>query len=111
MVQTFFKECIWRDLRLLISALAIAAGKSFNGKFVPKNWFSDGVFYVTIADTDIESLKSLHTLFDKYLDQMLVKFEQNRMVWTIKNFDLFDKKIVSIFDKVLMPFWKICYFE
>ena len=40
--------------------------------------------YVTIADTDIESLKSLRTLFDKCLDHMLlVKFEQNRMVQTI----------------------------
>ena len=31
---------------------------------------------------------SLHTLFDKYL---LEKFEQNRMVRTIQNFELFDK--------------------
>ena len=33
------------------------------------------VFYVTIADADIGSLKSLHTLFDMYLGYMLVKFE------------------------------------
>ena len=50
------------------------------------------------------SLKSLHTLFDKYLNRMLVKFEQNRMVQNIPNFELFDKK--KIFDKVLTPFWK-----
>ena len=49
------------------------------------------VFYATIADADIGSLKSLHTLFDKYLDQMLVKFEQNCMVRNIQNFELFDK--------------------
>ena len=49
-------------------------------------------FYVTIADADIKSLKSLHTLFDKYLDHMLVQFEQYRMVQTIQNFELFDKK-------------------
>ena len=36
-----------------MSALATVAGKSLNGKFTPKNWFSDRVFYVTIADTDI----------------------------------------------------------
>ena len=53
---------------------------------------SDQAFYVTIADADIGSLKSLHTLFDKYLEQMLVKFEQNRMVRTIQNFLLFDRK-------------------
>ena len=42
---------------------------------------------------------------------MLVKFEQNCMVQTIQNFDLFDKKKkkkkeLTIFDKALMPFWK-----
>ena len=47
--------------------------------------FHSGI-YVTIADADIGSLKSFHTLFDKYLDLMLVKFEQNRMVQTIQNF-------------------------
>ena len=49
------------------------------------------VFYVTIAVADIGSLKSRHTLFDKYLDHMLVEFEQNRIVQTIQNFELFDK--------------------
>ena len=59
---------------------------------------------MTIADADIGGQKSLHT-FDKYLNHMLVKFEQNRMVQTIQNFELFDKKLSTIFDKVLMPFW------
>ena len=36
---------------------------------------------------------------------MLVKFKQNRMIRTIQNFELFDKKWL-IFDKVLTPFWK-----
>ena len=62
------------------------------------------ILYVTIADADIGSLKSLHTLFDKYLDPMLVKSEQNRIVRTIQNFELFDKKRLTIFDKVLTPF-------
>ena len=48
-------------------------------------------FYVTIADADIGSLKSLHALFGKYLDHMILKFEQNRIVRTIQNFVLFDK--------------------
>ena len=34
---------------------------------------------------------AIHTLFDKYLDHMLVKFEQIRMVRTIQNVELFDK--------------------
>ena len=50
------------------------------------------LFRATVANADTGSLKSLHTLFDKYLDHMLVKFEQNRMVRTIRNFELFGKK-------------------
>ena len=69
-----------------MSTLATVAVKIFNGKFTAKNCFSYRVFYITIADADIGSLKSLHTLFDKYLDHMLVKCEQNRMVQTIQNF-------------------------
>ena len=53
-------------------------------------------FMLHIADADIGSLKSLHTLFDKYLDHMLVKFEQNRMVQSIQNFELFDQKLFTI---------------
>ena len=74
-----------------MSALATVARKSFNCKFTSKI-DSGRVFYVTIADADIGSLKSLHTLFGKYLDHMLVKCEQNRMVRTVRNFVLFDKK-------------------
>ena len=59
-----------------MSALSTVARKSFNGKFTAKIDFPDRAFYVTIANADIGSLKSLHTLFDKYLDHMLVKFEQ-----------------------------------
>ena len=38
---------------------------------------------------------------------MLVKFEQNHMVRTIQNYVLFDKKWLTVFDKVLTPFWKM----
>ena len=46
-----------------------------------------------MADADTGGLKSFHTLFDKVLDHMLMmllKYEQNRMVRTIQNFELFD---------------------
>ena len=63
--------------------------------------------YVTIDDADIGSLKSLHTLFEKYFDHMLAEFERNRMVRTIQNFVLCDKKKkkktkkwLTIFDSV-----------
>ena len=38
---------------------------------------------------------------------MLVEFERNHMVQTIQNFELFDRKWLTIFDKVLMPFWEM----
>ena len=38
---------------------------------------------------------------------MLVKFEQDRMVRTEQNFDMFDQKWFTIFDKALTPFWKM----
>ena len=37
---------------------------------------------------------------------MLVKFEQNRMVQTTRNFEFFDKKLgffITTFDKMLTP--------
>ena len=40
------------------------------------------------------------------MDHLLVKFEQNRMVRTVQNVEPFDKKWLTIFDKVLTPFWK-----
>ena len=45
-------------------------------------------------NADIGSLKSLHALFYKYqfLGHMLVKFEQNCMVQTTRNIELFTKK-------------------
>ena len=75
-----------------MSALGTVAGKSFNGKFTAKIDFLIGYYYVTIADADIGSLMSLHTLFDKYLDYMVLKLEQNRIVRTIQNCELFDQK-------------------
>ena len=69
-----------------------------------RKWIFRSDIYVTIADADIGSLKSLHTLFDKYLDHMLVEFEQNRMVQTLQNIKLFDKKWLTIFDNVFKPF-------
>ena len=67
------------------------------------------LFRATVANVDIGSLKFLHTLFDKYLDPMLVKFEQNRMVLGIRNFELFDKNpgfFKTIYDKAMAPFKK-----
>ena len=57
--------------------------KSFNGKFTPKINFPIGFFMLPLLIMTLKNLKSLHTLFDKCLDHMLVKFEKkNRMVRT-----------------------------
>ena len=67
-----------------------------------------------IFQSGILNLKSLHihTLFDKhdkYLNHMLVKFEQNRRSYGsnfrlyTQNVELFDKKWLIIFDKALTP--------
>ena len=59
-----------------------------------------------IADADIESLKSLHTLFDKYLDHKPVKSGTKSYGPNYTEFVLFNKKIVNHFwqsvDAILM---------
>ena len=66
---------VWRDFIHPRSALSRVAGRNCTGKFTATIDFPMGI-YVTIADADIESVKSLPTLFKTYLDHMLVKFEQ-----------------------------------
>ena len=66
------------------------------------------VFSSTEANTDIGSVKSLHTFHETCLYHMLVQFELNRVVQTTQSFELFDKNRVflTIFDKALTPFSK-----
>ena len=58
------------------------------------------LFHATVANAETERLKSLNTLFDTYLGHMLAKFEPNRNVRNVPNFELFDEN--SIF---LKPFF------
>ena len=79
MLSKYLANNVWREVRLSMSAFATVARKSYNGKFTAKIAFPIGHFNLPlITDADIGSLKSLHTLFDKHLDRMLVKFEQDR---------------------------------
>ena len=41
-----------------------------------QNWFSNQASYVTVTDANIGNLK--------YMDHMLIKFEQNRMIRKVK---------------------------
>ena len=52
---------------------------------------------MNVANADTGSLKSVHSLFDTYLDHMLAKFESNSIVRNVSNFELFDKKKVINF--------------
>ena len=62
-------------------------------------WFSDRVFYVIIADADSWSLKSLHTLFDKYLDHMPVEFVWSEL-YKILSFNHFWQSVDAILEDV-----------
>ena len=53
-------------------ALATVVGKSFNGKFTTNVDFTVGYLMLPLL-----VLMSLHTLFGKYLDHILVKFEED----------------------------------
>ena len=68
------------------------------------------LFRRIVANADIGSLKSLHTYLNKCLYHMLVKFEQNHMVQTTRNFELLTTKkkkkkktgvFIAVFDKEL----------
>ena len=69
-----------------MSSFATVAGKSINGKFTAKIDFPIAYFTLPLLMLD--------------LDHMLVKFERNRMVPTIQNFEAFGKKGLTIFDSV-----------
>ena len=70
--------------RLYTSNVSNSKGNKIRGRKnqfcsnLPLNLFR--VAMVTVANADIESLKSLHTLFDRYLYHMLGNFEQ--IIWS-----------------------------
>ena len=50
------------------------------------------LFLTTIANVDMKVFKSKYTFLKPCLYQIPVKYEQNCMVQTAQNFELFDKK-------------------
>ena len=80
-------------------AFATVPRKIFNSKFVAKVIFQSDIlcYHVTNTNADMENQKFLHTLFDEYLNHVLVKSEQNHMVRNIQNVELFGKKMVNHF--------------
>ena len=68
--------------------------RTLSPNLLQKLIFRSGILYYHCWST-LEVL-SLHTLFVKHLDHILVNFEQNRMGQTIQNFELFDTKWLTI---------------
>ena len=80
---------VWKDFRLLLSASVITTWKTIFAVNLPFK-----LFRATVANTNTESLKSLYTLFDTYLDYMLAKFEPNRIVQDIQKLNFWTKNRV-----------------
>ena len=69
------------------------------------NKFAIKHFRATVSNADTGGLKSLHTIFDTYLDHMLARFEPNRVGQNVQNFQVFDQTKNPSF---LLPFLSEC---
>ena len=76
--ETFDFQCV----SVSNGNIKCSIGKSFFTANLPLELFG-----AAVANADTASLKFLHTLFDTYLDHMLVKFEPNRIVQNVPNFE------------------------
>ena len=72
-----------------VSNIKYPIGKAIFAVSLPRK-----LFCATVANVETKSLKSLHILFDTYLDNMLPKFEPNRMVRNYKIRVFFTKKLI-----------------
>ena len=102
MWSRYLSNNVWRNIRLPVSAFATVARRSFNGKLTTLRTGILCYYYW------LKSLPGVSPfIIDKYLDHMLVKFEQNRMLRKIQNFSAFWQKWLTIFEKGLTLFWKM----
>ena len=101
-----FLRNVWRDFRLSTSALATVPWKSFNGIFSAKIDFPIGHFILPLLmlTLKVESL-SIHYLVSIWTTNW---WNLNKIVWSepYKILCFLTKKWLTIFDKVLTPFWK-----
>ena len=71
-------------------------------KFTAKIYFPIGNFMLPLLI--LYKSKVSPYIISKVLGLHAVTFEQHRIVQTIQNFEVFDKKWLTIFDNVLTPF-------
>ena len=57
-----FVRYTWKDLKTFNACISNGSMEEIERQIYCKSWFFDRVFYVTIDDADIVSLKSLYTL-------------------------------------------------
>ena len=83
---------VWRDFRLAKVSISNGNIKCPIGKSIFAVNLPLKLFRTTVANADTRSQKSLYTLLDTYLGHMLAKFEPNRVVQKVQNFELLEKK-------------------
>ena len=93
MFSKYFSNNEWTDFRLPMST-SVTAMVTLNTRseinFCSKLQLK--LFRATVANADTRFLKSLCTLFDTYLNQILAKCRPNRIVQNVHNFELYDQK-------------------
>ena len=80
---------VWRDFKTSNVSVSKGSIKCPIGKSIFTVNLPIKLFHATVANADTENLKSLHTLFDAYLDNIPAKFEPNRMIRNVQNFQFF----------------------
>ena len=76
--------------KTLMSASVMVTSKNIRSENQFLQKFALKTFPCYRANAKTEGLKSLHTLFDTYLDYMLVIFEPNRIVQNVQKNELLD---------------------
>ena len=90
---------VWRDLRLLMSALMTVAGKSFNGKFTPKFDFPIGHFMLSLLILTLKVLSlSIHYLISIWTTCW---WNWNKIVWS----ELY-RILIFLTKKMVNHFWQ-----
>ena len=92
MWSKYLSNNVWRDFRLPLSAFAMVAGESFNGKFTVKIDFPIGYFIFPLLLLTLEKVGSHTWVWSRILDILILQdktlfcacvdnFKQNGVFW------------------------------
>ena len=102
-----FKFCLLvvkivsKESQIVLLATAMETWKSVNAKLRVKSWCSNRVFFVTVTNADIGSLKIHFQFHNKCLFHNLAKFEHYRIILTRWNVQIFGQKGVIYFQQTV----------